>query len=707
MSNEKINFALQGSLINLFNTGDIPNFNRPSSVQMERIVDGGLQTYAIDAYRPAFYSETGAFLLEPFSVNLVQWSTSFEKNVWQKGPNITVRPDLAALPDGTYQADVVTWAQGDGNNQLIRQTLSLEAATDYYISFFVLLAGGQFTTNDVLRVSGDVAQATSISLSALNQTPKRYQIIELPFKTGGTRPKLPNNHHQAVDYQVTAVNGSTLTLQVTPASGTVAAGDLLGGQIAVSGITSKYFNIIASGALSNGTVLITTDAFNLASEGVTTANRAIIRDAPPCTVNLELYSESTATVHVGGIQLEPKKFRTSMIYQEDSLTVRGAAVLSYRKSPIAKKKTFALYTDILFWRGDGTLFDFGNLSAWLQDGKLYVQAGSTVISTASTVPSKDLKLLIQVAEENSSLSVYINNVLHLRTNVSNFVADTYAPLVMTSEGVRAYRLALTTDSLLLDGQPLVGGQPTGEVYDLFVSPVVIDAVAISAHAPVFVMPPVTIPALEPPIAKQQIQSINTGTGLVGVPDSSNFAANTSVTVLRGKKVILWTNLNTKNSATTVTLASTSGVLLGDTLVYGNIDTPGRTSARYPFDPVDSQAIQAIDAVNFKLTLASTLSFGKARAFIYTDRYQDIAEVIVTDTDNINKTLTVNSVTGYAVGDIISQPKNELWVDPPNVHTGILKHTAGVTIAQKYQNGVVLENTNPVPVTVRPYGRVHL
>lgn len=697
---EKICFSLEASLVDL-NSQFVPSFNRPSTTHLEREVNGGMQIYPINAFYPAIASEDGSILLEPEGINLLTQNLALNDSVWQKGSNVIIYRDEAIAPDSSYLADRVTWTTGNGNSQLLRRTINLDAATTHTLWGFFRLKGSQFASTDVMRVADASSNIiASTSLSVLNAYPNRYRIVKLTFTTPGTRPTLPNNPHQAVDYAVTAVTTTTVTLTIPS---TVAAGSLIGGQIVFSNLPNNFYQITGNTAQSGNAVTVTLQATNLVADGVTTASRSMLVDAAKQSITIDFYVENTVSMDWGGIDLKALPFRTSMIYQEDQVRVRAKDQLSYRRSPISNRRTFGFYVDLKFWRGNGNVFKVGSVSAWIDTNKFYIKAGGTTISTPDDLPA-DAQIFVQVAEESSSLSLFVNKILRARGALANFVADLIAELILTTEGVRCYRRFFVTDSLLLDGQPTVGNAAKEDVGQLFSTPIIITPTAISGPIPLINLPPVTVPAPTAPTARSAIQTINTGTNQVTVADGTGFVANQPVTIMRGNLIIARA-IATNVSGTTITLNTVSGAVIGDYLVYGNVDTPGQVSVRFPFDPIDQQTITAIDVPTKRLSVAATLSFIKARAFIITTLYQDKAEVLITSIDTTNNYLFVDNVSLISVGDVITQPQNELFVPPDNYFAGLLTEISGVRVAEKYLNGIVLENRNPVAVVARPFIRV--
>lgn len=700
----KSNFSLDASLVDL--NGLSPgNFSRPSLTQIERTIDDAIQVYPIESFAPAIDSETSAALLEPMGLNYVTWNLKLSKSEYIKGSNIVVQEDEVKDASGSNEAERLGWLPytNNENAQILQRSLILEAGVVHTLSILLKLESGGFTPTDVVRVVGDVVGTPQISMSALNAYPKRYRLLQLSFTTAGREPNLPDVVHDVPDYAVTAVTATTITITVTKL---VVANDLVGGTVLFTNVANTYFLITANSATSGSSVTITLNTTNLPALGVTTSSRVSLSGAPKQIVQVELFSRSSAVVNWGGMQVEPLPFRTSMIFQEGEITVRSAAQLSYRNSPIANLRTFGVFMELKYWRGDGNVFNFGNFKARIDQNRLYVQAGATIISTADVLPTGAIEIFAQVAEETTSLSLFVNGILKARTTLVNFVADPTDSLVLTSAGVRCIQRFLTTDSQLLDGNPVVGDFAGDEVASLFDNPVVIDATAISSHAPLVHLNSVTVPGQEPPTASSKITAITSASRIVTVASGAGFTLNSSVAVYRGEFLITRARIVTI-SGNDLTLDTIAAMVIDDTVVQGNVDQPGRTSARFPWDPLEQMVVTAINAGLKRVTVDAALSFSKDRAFIISPLYQDKAEVLIENIDTGNGYLFVSDVSQIAMGDTIAQPLNELFVDPQNYFAGILNPVDGVQIVQKYTNGVVIENKNPFPVIVRPYIRVYL
>jgi hypothetical protein len=725
---DKGNFSLEASLVDL-NSMNSGNFNRGTMTHLEREIDGSIQLYPVQAYVPAIDSETSAFLLEPMSSNELTWNLNLANPVWILGSNVRVQSDECKAPDSSYLGDRITWAPGRDATQIIKRTLKLNAGSTYTLSALLRLEGGRFTSADVIRMKSGVVGVPSVSLSSLNRYVKRYRWVEMSFVTAGSRPRLPQNYHQKVKYDVTNIGNNTIEISI---SVPVNANALVGAQVLFDNVGSQYFQINGNTAMANDRMTLTLGTSGLAGLGINTSSKAILTEAAKQAVDLEIYCENVIALDWGGMQIEEQAFRTSMIYQQEAIAVRSAATLVYRNSPIANLRTCGLFMELKYWRGNGNLFDCSNFKGWIQEGQIYVQAGSTVLTDSVPLPTQSVEFFVQASEETARLSLYVNGILKAQGSLTNFVANPDASLIFTSEGVRSIQRVLTTDRLLLDGQPTVGDIATDEVGNLFSNPTVIDATAISAHAPLINLNPVTVPAKKPPIARNQILVVNTNARTVTLTDASDFQVYTDVTVLREMNGSLNVRILAKNG-NDVTLNSVDGINNRDILVYGNLTQPGKASARFPFDPIDQQEIREIAAdtveirVNQSTTTAvackrlkvaeSVTAFNAGetnRGFIVSSTYEDIAEVLILKVDEGNRYLYVSDhpilvpfVEADRPGWTIAQPRNELIIDPDNYFAGILNPVDGIKVSYRYSNGIVLENENAYPVTVRPYIRVYL
>jgi hypothetical protein len=406
------------------------------------------------------------------------------------------------------------------------------------------------------------------------------------------------------------------------------------------------------------------------------------------------------------MQLEPRSFRTSLIFQEGNPVARSASKLVFRKNPVADLKTLGILFAVKMWRGDGLIFDLGNLSARIISKKLIVQTGS--VSIASDTLSESFSFYIQISEENNNISVYLDKKLIGQSNLINFAGDRRARFNLTSSGVRSYYHIVFVDKLLRDGQVKVGSIASGDVAELFDDPAIVDAKAISTNTPLVVLPTTTVPARLQPLLRSQIDFVDAVNGTVTVQDTG-FPANSPVSVVRDGREIY--QLRTKSiNAKVVQLDFVSGILQGDFLVYGSVNQPGQASVRFPFISSENLPILDIDPTAKSLRVASTLSFERRRAFIQSDKYEEINEIKIIDKDDVRQLLFVDDLTGIQQAHFISQPDSaedvEMLVHPDNYEALFLNPVDGVRVAWRYANGLVLQNNTDMPVEIQPCIRVN-
>lgn len=702
---EKICFALNSSLIDL-SRSEVPIFQRSSSIWLEKQVNGNYQLYPINTYYPAISLEDGSFTLEPNGRNLISWNTDLTQSLWLKGSNVSILPKQKLGVDGSRYADRVVVASGQGATQDLKRTFFLKPATTYYLSAFIALANGsQAAINDVIKITGDVVGTPAIALSSLNAYTERFRLVEIQFTTSKNIPVIPR-YSYGDSLSLVSSTANSITVTLPNGYGTIAANQLVGAQIGFSNVLNKLYNVLSNTAATANQVTITVDSVTLQSDGVTTANNSvpILMAAANAQVLLDFYIESTLSFYFSAAQIEERSYRTSMMFQDDAVSMRSRSFLTYRKSPLTKLKTCGVFLDIKEWRGSGNLFNAGNLKAYIDgNGLLNVISGTTTITSTSTLPSST-KIFIQISQENNTIAVYIDGILLNKTSSNNFIGqDTTFDL--TTDLFISYYQIICTDKALLDGQPSIGGTALQEVSTLFTSPVIIDAVDISSNAPLIMLPSISVPARQASTAITKIIAVNSSTNVLTVLNATNFTVGARVYVLRDDINVLGTKI-IAISSNQITLDVLGLTLPGDVLVSGNVDFPGLANVRFPFTPKDRQTIVSVDTVNKIIKVGSTLSFSQGRAIAQSPLYQDTQEVIVQSIDNVNSLLYVDDCTYVNVGDNISQPMNEMLIDPPNYFYGFITPVAGVKPVYPYSNGFVILNYNPYPVQVRPYIRVY-
>lgn len=699
-------FAVEGRLSTLQN--EVPNFSRMSPVMLETAVNSTVVLLPIQSNVPAVDPQDGSILLEPNRTNLLNYNLDVKQSVWQKGSSVTVRGDVVLAPDGSQRGDRVSWSVGTGNTQLIQRPITLKAGTKYFLSGLFRLVGGRFAVTDAIKIVGGTIGNPTVSFSSLNTFLGNYRWLKLAFTTLGVQPKLPDTDTGQLGYTVTSV--STNSVSVTGVSG-IASGDLTGGQLSFSNNPNKKYNITGN-TVSGITCTIATDpaSGSIVTDGVTTAHKANLHGAPDISSILQMYVESAISLDWGGIQLEESAFHTSMIYQDATISSRALTRLTYRKqsNPLAGLKTFGILIDLKFWSGDGNLFTAGNVSIEIVNSKLKLTIGNTVLSDPLELPLAS-QIYVQVNGESFTLSLFVNRKVVARSNLSGF-QPTVSRIELTSAGVRCFNRVVILNRAFADGTVDLGEFVQSEMADVLFSEIT-DVGAVAVSVPELVLPFVTIPSPESPAASSEIQAINSAGKTVTVLDGTGFGSSGAVIVYRpasdGDRAIGYLTITGK-TGNTVSLDSVSGIALGDKLVSDFVARPGKASVRLPFLPVDPQAVISIDTGNKRVTVSTTLAFvEKRRAIVQSPLYQDVSEVIVESVDNTNNRLTLNTVLGISVGDIISQPDEEVEIPTECYYVDLLTPNPAINIDQKATNGFVLSNKGTGDAIVQTTVKVYL
>jgi len=699
-------FAVEGRLSTLQN--QIPNFSRSSPMTLEAAVNLSVNLLHVQSNVPAIDPQDGSILVEPSQTNLLNYNLDLKQTVWQKGSNVTVRGDVVQAPDGSQRGDRLSWGVGTGNTQLIQRPVTLKAGTQYYLSGLMKLVGGRFAASDTIKMIGGVVGTATMSFTNLNTYLGNYRWMELAFTTLGTQPaKLPDTT-TGQGYTVSSVSGNSVTLIGVTG---VVGNDLTGGQISFSNNLAKKYTIVGN-VVSNSNLTITTDpaSGSITTDGVTTAHTAQIDGAPDVVSMLQVYVESAVSLDWGGLQLEQGLFRTSMIYQDANITPRSPTRLLYRKqsNPLTGLKTFGLLITLKFWRGDGNVLLAGNFNVAIVNSRLRLTVGNTVVNDPLVLPPAP-QIYIQVNGESFTLSLFINKKLVARSNLSGF-QPSVSQVVLTSLGVRCFNRIVALNRAFADGSVAIGEFAQSEMADVLFSEIT-DVGAIAVAVPELVLPFVTIPSPEAPAATSEIQAINSAGRTVTVLDGNGFSTSGSVIIYRpasdGDRAIGYLVITGK-TGNTISLDSVSGIDLGDRLVLDFVARPGKASVRLPFSPIDPQAITSIDVGNKRVTVGSSLAFvEKSRAIIQSPLYQDVSEVIVETVDNTNNRLTLNSILGIVIGDIIAQPDEEVEIPTECYFVDLLSPNPAIGIDQKATNGFVLSNKGVGDVTVQTTIKVYL
>lgn len=697
MLSNKIISAIRGSLSDLQRRVAF-NWSRSSPCLLELEVNGSYRLQSIPAYRPAIY-EDGSFLLEPVGFNGFTWSQDLTQAVWIKGSNVQVRkpPERPLLPDGSGVAQEINWFNGVGNTQKLQRTFTAKGATDYILKFIVQPRGGRCGANDVIQVIGGTAATAKIQLSSLNEFQGKYRILELKFRSAGTQPTLPATEDIS-GFTITAVTSSTFTFS---GLSSMALDALLGGQVYFTNAPTVFYLITGNTALANGVVTVTVGSASLVSNGVTTARKALFVGAPDQTCTLELYSESVFSLLWGDVSLQEGLFSSSFMPQDGEQAVRAAALLEAqpKDNPLRDLRSFGVYGKLRSWVGNGNLIDFGDFKIRIEGGKLQITAGTSQIQDPDPLPTLDSAFFVMVGEETSSISLFVNGVLKNRASLSNFRPSSN-PVIFSSRGIRVWHTIVCFGQALLDGKPELGGVATQEVSRLF-SEVIVPASLISSQLTTFELPPVKVPGASKPTLIAAITGVNTATRRVTISSTTGFVVNDSLAIVRGKKpdIINSAVVEAVFSAAELTLSAIAGVQIGDSIYKGNFGTPGRAFVRFPFVAIDEQRV--LEVTGNQLRLTSSLSFiPNLRAIVRNDKNQDITEIMVTAINISTSQITVSDASKIQIGHLIAQTLSETRIDWQLYSASFRVGIPGVRVGEpRSQNGILIENTTPVEVSV--------
>ena len=703
----KINFALQGSTIDL-QAGLTPNYLRSTSLLAEyRREDGDLELQVVEAHRPALVPGSQSLYLEPGSLNEITWNDNLINPIWSKGENVVVQPDEDFAPQKTFAADRIIIGGDPGQDperQIIRRTFELQPNTHYTLSLFLKLKSGNFGGNDLVRMVGGIKGAASINLSELNPYPEQYRILETSFTSQGSDApdgSLASPLGERAEWEILGIDGDTLTLSVTSNFNyqDVLADDLVGSRISISG--RGVFSILGNGYLSVSAGVFTVRVEDLP---LTTAlgDSCTILPAEKALVTLELYCESNVMFNWGLAQLEPLPFRSSPILQQENINSRTPITLVYRQSPIGGLADFGVYWEIDSWRGTVNLYDSDDFQVTLDGEGLHISwAGNSYSYNA--IPQADLSLLIQVQEIAQELRAYLAGELVIRAPLPNpATASVTSPLSLTNDaGVLVLKKMLCFNQSLPDGEITLLQTAGAEVRELFAEDPITPS-RILNHRSTVVLPQVTIPAassaIQAPIIA--VHKFNRTVQIAG----GGFALQERVAIVRDDRIVGETAIDGINGDL-IQLRQVENIERGDLLVKGPVPIPGQASVRFPFYPRDSQEI--LDIQGDQLTLRVVTAFNLGRAFIYNQLFQSLAEVKITDIDTGTQKLTVDSTDNYAIGNTIAQPSFETLISPSNYFVATQEVTSGVRVTRKTQNCLVLSNYNDREVSVTPYLKVYL
>jgi len=693
-------FSLMGRLSS---GGVVPNFLRPSATVMEKYVDGSLTLSTYPSHVPAIDPDDGSFLLEPGRTNYLTHNYAIDHPEWIKGSSVNVQKDLVYLPNGVAKGERVSFALGTGATNILKRTVTLPPGRDYVLTHIVALKGGQMTSEDVLRVTGEVVADGIANYAVLNDYPDNYRVIQVPFRTTGSSFDLLGDLEVAEDYAVLEVTESTITLEDLSTD----SGTLNGIHLRFDGIDGDY--AVTSSQRSGSNQILTVDPPTLVTDGVAAGDTAFLTDPQSVEVSVEMYVTSASSLDWGGMQVEEGTFRTSHIYQDREMYPRSDTLLDYRPedNPLIGLRSFSFFIDLKEWRGDGNLATFGNVKAEVVGGKLKVTAGNVTLADTADLPDPAW-IFVQVAAETSSMSAYVNGKLVNRTAVSNF-AVSEGDFTLTSEGMRLFYSVALFNRIFGDGQVATGEDIAGDLATILRNRCR-DFIYVSAGLANKRLPPAIVPGAEQPIAVGDITGVNTGAMSVMISDGDGFdisAGEIAAIVERkvgvdiqeiGHVTITGKSYTASPPEAILTLDTVSGIKVGDRISPTYVKRPGKASVRLPFSAKDTQTVQAVDLGTRKLTLGSTTSFAvDDTVVVQTAAYQDLGEHVVEAKDDVARTITLkDDIQGIDVGDLVSAIRSQTEIPPALYQVSFLRDVSKVRVAQKGTNGFVLENEAATP-----------
>lgn len=689
-------FSLAGRLTT---PSAIPTFERPSATTIENYVNGGLSVITIPSYEPAINPIDGSFRFEPERTNHVNHTLNLSHASWILGSSVQTRTDVAYAPNGSDKAETVFVGLGTGGTNVIRRTIRLKPGTDYILSQAIQLKGGQFTVDDVIRVTGaGVVSAASASYFPLNGYVDKYRIVQLPFKTAGMvfSSVIDPGSVSGKRFRADEVTNSTVVVEGLD----IVTGKLVGAKLLFEKVPGTYYTITANqkvGAIQT----ITVSPATLVTDGILQDDSFTFSDSTDVDVIVESYLPSAVTFNWGGIQIEEGNFRTSLIYQGEEIQPRSRTILEYKPedNPLRGLKTFSVMIDLKDWVGDGNIVDLGDLKFSIVDAKLEIQAKNVLLKDLNLLPNPAL-IMVQISSENSSLSLYINSKLINRVALPTFT-PAEAQVKFLSAGIRCFQSFSVMNRIFPDGQVANNQFVTGDLATVLMNRGQ-DFIEIDNTITGVILPSVEIPPAEEPVARALIGVVNRAGSAVIVDSADYFAVDAGAIVERDEGSI-WVEVGRVNvtgiSATTITLDTVNGIQVGDRLAPSYVKRPGKASIRLPFSSKETQIISTTNSGTKVVTLTgSTTAFEIGdTVIVQTPKYQDLGQFLISAKNDVNKQLTFEGdITGIATGDLVMLPRSETRINGKLYDVVFITEVSGVRVSQKGDNGFIVENSNPEP-----------
>lgn len=209
-------------------------------------------------------------------------------------------------------------------------------------------------------------------------------------------------------------------------------------------------------------------------------------------VFLEFLIENSLTLNITGVQVEQRDFRTFFVYQQQAIAPVDPTIFYYPQSPLKGLNTFGVMASVEYWRGDGAIIECGDFKVRIENKKLAVYAGTSVVSTPHEVPEKFV-FYVQTVSESQTVSIYIDGKLIARVPSPNLYRVPEAPMVFSSQGVRCFEYLLCTEGLFEDGRIEIGQLALKDIRHLFEVSPPIPSEMIGSSTQKFIGKPVEVP----------------------------------------------------------------------------------------------------------------------------------------------------------------------------------------------------------------------
>lgn len=739
-------FGCKGSLVDVIGK-KIPTYTRANPLWLEDSIDGKIILSPTESFNPAFRTDEQYIYLEPSSVNEVLFNNALDRPEWMKGSNVSVKGNSVVSPTGAREGDRLLWGAGIGSTQLIKTPVTLIAGDTYCISAYIKANTDNFENNDrislfaegVTEIEGD---SHPIYLSQLNSKVGRWIKVEGLFTPKGVSlanrrylPSLENSGNGTYpNFTVSNFTETSLTLFASTTM-SIPSNALIGGEYTISkpNVPDISYAIVGNTAFnevgSSLTITISPDSGNPTLDGVNVNDVGVISNRSKLDAYVGIYVENINSIDVAGIQVEKKKFATSMVFQGAEVRPKSDSVLFYEDSPVKDEENWAMYFELTNWQGEGNVIDLESFKISINNSEQLTFTGLN-FSPYLIAELPSFKVLIEVNNIKLEARFYLNGILIQQINLTQeFVGNLDDQFILTSQGIREFKDYVFFRGVLSSASDTEGQLGKNDIELIFKEESIIPLEAIHYGNPILVLPAIAVPPrlrekYAIPVSavdystNQVTTSYSAGQTVIQkvLSGSTTMLSPEAVTIQRPereeRKLLTIGYANALSLALNVdqyvfTLDSAKGIRVGDNLVFRDTILSGKASVRFPNTAIDLQTINNVDVNAKKVTLGTVSSFTLSRALVITDRNQDVGEVIVEEIDEVSRTLKLNNVLDIKVGHIIYQTKYELEISRYNYFVSLMEKVEGVSIDQTFSNGIVFRNDNDYEVLITPRIRIFM